>query len=153
MITLSSPVTGLAQTGLTSPTYTVVSDVAPAQNGKAYAVTALGGTQTGVSAHSVSNPFTLTFWRPLVYRLLGRLNANGILIQNPSNVHKIITRKGVIPLAGQSPQTAICTTIVEVPAGAESVDPNSVRAMISCHLGGLSQLSAGIGDTVVTGIV
>jgi len=38
---LSSPVTGAAQTGLTSPTYTVTADTPPDANAKQYAVTAL----------------------------------------------------------------------------------------------------------------
>jgi hypothetical protein len=47
-ISVTSPITGGAQTGLTSPTYTVVTDTAPPGNpGKQVAVTALGGTQAG----------------------------------------------------------------------------------------------------------
>jgi hypothetical protein len=59
----TSPVTGAAQSGLTAPTYTLTADVAPAQNAKQYAVTALGGTQTGVISHSVAAPFTLAMFR------------------------------------------------------------------------------------------
>lgn len=53
--TLTSPITGAAQTGFTTPTYTHVSDVAPEANGRQVAVTALGGTQTNVIAHSVAD--------------------------------------------------------------------------------------------------
>lgn len=56
--TLTSPITGAAQTGFTSPTYTLTSDLAPDNNGKQVAVTALGGTQVGVTTHSVAAPFT-----------------------------------------------------------------------------------------------
>lgn len=45
----SSPLTGASQSDLTSPTYTLTSDVAPNSNGEQAAVTALGGTQTGVT--------------------------------------------------------------------------------------------------------
>lgn len=38
----SSPVTGAAVTGLTSPTYSLTTDVAPSLNGKQYAITAVG---------------------------------------------------------------------------------------------------------------
>lgn len=49
-IALSSPVTGGAQTGFTSPTYTLTADTPPAgSGGKQYAATALGGTQAGVT--------------------------------------------------------------------------------------------------------
>lgn len=50
-ISLTTPVTGAAQTGLTSPTYTHVVDTPPNAYTKQYAVTALGGTQTGVDVH------------------------------------------------------------------------------------------------------
>lgn len=150
---LTSPVTGSAQTGLTSPTYTHSSDVAPDVNGKQNAVTALGGTQTGVVAHSVAAPFTITFWRPKVYKLLGIPDpVTGIVGNVPMNVYKVITRKGVLPLAGQSYKNMQITTIIEVPAGADTADSSNVRAALSLHIGGLSQQSAGVGDTVISGI-
>ena len=70
----TSPVTGAAQTGLTTPTYTFVADVAPDANGKQVAVTALGGTQVGVTPHSVASPFTGTFVRPKSFKALGQPN-------------------------------------------------------------------------------
>lgn len=149
----SSPVTGSAQTGFTSPTYTLTSDVAPDANGKQHAVTALGGTQTGVVSHSVAAPFTLTFWRPKVFKILGLTNpVTGALSSVPMNVYKVLTRKGVLPLAGQAYKNMQITTIIEVPAGADTADPANVRAALSAHIGALSQQSAGVGDTVVSGI-
>jgi hypothetical protein len=65
---LTSPITGGAQTGFTSPTYTIAVDSSPnGQAGKQYAVTAIGGTQTGVdTSSSPSNPFTVNLVRPAV---------------------------------------------------------------------------------------
>lgn len=150
----SSPVTGGAQTGLTSPTYTLTADTAPDSNGKQYAVTALGGTQAGVAAHSVGSPFTVTLFRPKVPRTLGSPNPiTGVVGNVPKNTYKLITRKGVLPLAGQPSQTMIITTTIEVPAGADVADPNSLRAGLSQHIGTLSSTSAGIGDTTVNGVL
>lgn len=152
--TLTSPVTGAAQTGLTSPTYTHVADVAPDINGKQVAVTALGGTQTGVTAHSVASPFTTTFARPKVFKALGKPNpVTGLIASVPRNTYKLITRKGVLPLAGQPYATMIITTTIEVPAGADTADAANVRAALSMHFGSLSQQSAGIGDSGVSGII
>jgi hypothetical protein len=81
-VSVTSPVTGSAQTGLTSPTFTLTTDVAPDVNGKQWVVTALGGTQTGVSVHSVASPFSLTFWRPKISRILGQPNINTGIIAN-----------------------------------------------------------------------
>jgi hypothetical protein len=151
---LTSPITGQAQTGLTSPTYTHVTDSAPDITGKQVAVTALGGTQTGVTTHSMSSPFTLTFFRPKVFRFLGKPNpTTGLIKDVPRNSFKLITRKGVLPLAGQPFQNMQITTVIDLPAGADTADAANVRAALSAHFGAIVQQSAGIGDTSVSGVV
>lgn len=150
----TSPVTGAAQTGLTSPTYTLTQDVAPDNNGEQHAVTALGGTQTGVEAHSVSKPFTVTMTRPKAFKPLGRVHpVSGVLTSVPRNVYKLRTRKGVVPLDGQSPVIATVTTTIEVPAGSDDADPESIRAMLSCHFGVIADQTSGIGDSCVNGVL
>lgn len=153
-ISVTSPITGAAQTGLTTPTYTVAADVSPAQNAKQWAVTALGGTQTGVSVHTVASPFTISVFRPQNPQVLKPVNpTSGVLAKVPMNTYKVITRKGVLPLAGQSFKNMIITTVIEVPAGSDTVDISSVRAALSCHIGTLSQQSAGVGDTLNNGML
>lgn len=148
----STPVTGAAQTGLTTPTYTIAADSAPDNNGKQYYVSALGGTQTGVLAHSVAAPFTVSMFRPKALKTLTPVNpVTGVLRSVPMNTYKVITRKGVIPLAGQSYKTAIIRTDLDVPAGADLADPLSLRAAISAHIGLLNQISSSLGDSVLTG--
>lgn len=150
----TTPVTGAAQTGFTSPTYTLTDDVAPDVNGKQKAITALGGTQAGVTFHSIAAPFTATFVKPKVFKALGKANpVTGLIASVPRNVFKLITRKGVLPLAGQPYATMLVTTIIEVPAGADTADAANLRAALSCHIGLLSQQSAGAGDTVITGVM
>lgn len=153
-ITVTSPITGAAQTGLTSPTYTLTADIAPDNNGKQNAVTALGGTQTGVTTHSVASPFTITASRPRTFRSLGKPNpTTGLVKDVPVNVYKVLTRKGVTPLAGQPYAVAIIRTEISVPAGSDTYDAANIRAALSAHIGALSQQSAGIGDTSVSGII
>lgn len=150
---LSSPITGGAQTGFTAPTYTHVTDTAPDVNGKQNAVTALGGTQAGVTVHSVASPFTVTFIRPKAFKNLGRVNpVTGILSAVPKNQFKVIVRKGVLPLAGQSYATAILDLTMSIPAGSDTADPANLRAAVSLLVGALSQLSAGVGDSLISGI-
>lgn len=150
----TSPVTGAAQTGLTSPTYTHVTDTSPDVNAKQVAVTALGGTQTNVIVHSVSAPFTGTMFRPKNPRVLSPVNPiTGVLTSVPTNTYKVITRKGVLPLTGQAYKTMIVTTTIEIPAGADTADAANVRAALSFHGGLLAQQSAGIGDTCVSGVL
>lgn len=152
-MTISSPVTGGAQTGFTSPTYTVAADVAPDVNGKQSAVTALGGTQAGVTAHSASSPFTVTFVRPKSFKSLGPIDpVTGQLRSVPKNSWKVIVRKGVTPLAGQSPSVLNIGMTIDVPAGSDTADAPNIRAAISLAVGALNQLSAGIGDSLVSGL-
>lgn len=154
MIVFTTPVTGTAQTGLTTPTYTLTADVAPDVNGRQQAVTALGGTQTSVRTHSASDPFTLTSFRPKVFQALGKPNPTTNVIKYvPMNRFRVLTRKGVLPLAGQSAVVALADTIISVPAGSDVADAPNLRAMLSLHIGALSQQSAGIGDTCVTGVM
>lgn len=150
----STPITGATQTGLTSPTYTIAADSNPDNNGKQYYVSALGGTQSGVLAHSVAAPFTLSMFRPKVLKTLSPVNpVTGVLRAVPVNTYKVITRKGVLPLAGQSYKTAMLKTDFDIPAGADLADPLSLRAMISAHIGLLTQISSALGDSVVTGTI
>lgn len=148
----TSPVTGTAQTGLTSPTYTISSDTPPNAHSEQFAVTALGGTQSGVTTHSVSSPFTITAERPANFRSLGTPNpVTGVVSNIPRNVFVVRTRKGVTPLAGQPVQVMLVETRIHVPAGSDLADPANIRAAMSAHLGTLSQVSAGIGDTLIVG--
>lgn len=154
MFSPSSPVTGAAVAGLTSPTYTLTTDVAPNINGKQYAVTALGGTQTNVETNTVSKPFSISFFRPAVLRTLPQANpVTGVIKNVPMNTYKLITRKGAQPAANQNPIPARITTVIEIPAGTDTYEPEDLRAMISSHFGvGWAQAS-GIADTVVSGVM
>jgi hypothetical protein len=153
--TLTSPVTGGAQTNLTSPTYTIVADTPPGSNGKQYAVSAIGGTQAGVdTSSSASRPFTVTLERPPILRSLSPVDpVTGVLRSVPRNSYKVRVRKGVTPLAGQSPIVAQFTLQMDIPAGADIADAANVRAATSLLVGVLSQISASMGDTLVTGII
>lgn len=154
-ISLSSPVTGGAQTGLTSPTYTLAVDTAPPGNpGKQSVVTALGGTQTGVSTHSVSSPFTINFTRPGTLRILGVPNpVTGVVSVVPTNTYKVIVRKGAIPLAGQAPRVVNLTLTCDIPAGTDTAASPELRAALSLMIGSLTQQSAGLGDLFVNGVL
>lgn len=150
----TSPIAGAAQTGFTSPTYTLTSDTAPDSNGVQHAVTAVGGTQTGVTTHSVSSPFTVTFFRPKNLRTLGSPNpVTGVINQVPYNTYKLITRKGVTPLDGQPKKPLLIRTFIEVPAGSDEADAANVKAALSAHAGLLYESSDDIGSSLLTGIV
>ncbi len=147
----SSPITGAAISGLTSPTYTIVADTPPSAVSKQYAVSGLGGTQTGVTAHSLSSPFTQTMFRPSSFKVLGQPNPSGIIRSFPNNTFTVLTRKGVSVLASQPIQTMLIKTDLRIPSGADTYDLVNIKAAISAHIGLLWQIAQGLTDTVTTG--
>lgn len=154
MFAPTSIVIGATVSGLTTPTYTLVTDVAPSINGKQYAVSALGGTQTGVDVNSVSKPFTLSFFRPSTLRTLPQANPlTGVIKNIPVNSYKLITRKGAAPAVNQVNLVPRITTMIEIPAGVDTYEPEEIRAMISLHFGTGWAQASGIADTVVTGVI
>lgn len=148
-----SSTTGGAQTGFTSPTFTLVDDTAPVVNAKQKTVTALGGTQGSATANSASSPFTATFYKPAAVRPLPVANpVTGLRGQIPNNQYKLIIRKGGYAAAGV-PVTAIARLTIDVPAGMDSYNPDEIRALASILVGLLTEESADLGDTLVTGVL
>jgi len=153
-VNVTSPVTGAAQTGFTTPTYTVVADTPPNAYSKQWAVTALGGTQAGVDVHGASKPFTVTFARPQQVRNAPVVNpVTGIMGNSPRNIYSVLVRKGVLPLAGQMPQIMVLRCDLSVVAGSDLAEPEDIRAALSLLIGALSQQSSGLGDTLVTNLL
>lgn len=148
----TSPVTGAPQTGLTSPTYTLAAGQAPDVNAKQYIVSALGGTQTGVTVHSASAPFSVAMFVPRNFKALGKPHpVTGLISNVENNTYKVITRKSVTPLAGQPSRAMPITTEIPVPAGVDVNDKANLAAALSLHIGVLQQIAAGIGDTATSG--
>jgi len=148
-----SAITGGAQTGFTAPTYTPTADTPPPNiRGKQWYISAVGGTQTGVIAHTVSAPFTVLVTAPSALKTLSAIDpVTGMLRSVPRNNYGVLIRKGATPLSGQPAAVAIFRCTFEVPAGTDTADGNSIRALTSCAVGVLSQISAGLGDTLVSG--
>lgn len=154
-IAISSPITGAAQTGFTTPAFVVTPDTAPPGNpGEQVAVTSGTGTMVGVTFHSIASPFTINFTRPANPRTLGSPNpVTGVVSNIPKNSFVVVTRKGMLPLAGQPFQVGILRTEGQIPAGCDTADAPNVRALYSAHIGALNQQSAGMGDMAINGIL
>jgi len=135
-IVVSNPVSGATVPGFTSPTYTFTADVAPNVHSKQWAVTSVGGTQAGVNAHSISEPFTVTFMRP--ERLRALPSPNPVTGKYPrsrgSNTFTLLLRKGCSPaveLSGLIPMRLE----IPVPVGTDKNDLPAVRAAVSAFFG------------------
>lgn len=148
-----SSTTGGTVTGLTSPTFTLVDDTAPAVNAKQKTVSQLGGTQGSATANSVSRPFTATFYKPSVTQSLPAANPQtGLRGSIPNNQYKLIIRKGGFASA-DVPVTAIVRLTIDVPAGMDTYNADEIRSMVSFLVGLLNEESADLADTLLTGVV
>lgn len=152
-LTMTGVITGAAVTGLTTPTYTLTADGGTDNEKRQSAVTALGGTQAGVTIHAISSPFTITVTRPRVFKTLGKPNLNGLISNIGRNTVKKLVRKGVIPLAGQPSQINLIRTDYEVVAGSELADIANIRASVSLNEGWGFANASNIVDVLTTGII
>lgn len=151
-ISISSPVTGAAVSGLTSPTYSMVADQPPNGNSKQWYVSAIGGTQTGVDpSSSASKPWTFTFSRPANLKTLNAVDATGVIRAVGFNTFEMLMRKGFIPLAGQAARVANWRSFFPVLVGSDLADAANIRAAASSYAGVLSQQASGLADSMITG--
>lgn len=148
----TSPLTGATVAGLTSPTYTHAQASAPVPEARQYNVTALGGTQTGVTAHSVASPFTMTAWRPRLLKTLAFFSSlTGFKGKVGANEYRVLVRKGMLPISGAPFETGSIDVYIRVPTGSEVNDTPNLAAMFSCAGGLLMNAANGLLDTAKTG--
>lgn len=153
--TPDTSITGGAYTGGTSPTFTLAGDTPPERNALQWVVTALGGTQTGVTANSASSPFTVSFWKPANIRPLPAANPlSGLRGSVPMNVYKMVVRKGGLA-AVNTPAIALFRGTWEIPAGMDSYAPQEILAMQSFIEGLFTEEggASGIGQVLITNVV
>lgn len=151
-INVTSPVTGAAQSGLTTPGYVITADSnVPKIGAKQYVVVSLTGTQTGVNSHTASLPFTLSVEGPSSYAQAPVTGPYGLTKPVGTNRYVIRTRKGGAVTSINDRRIALIETVILVPAGMDLYGSAELRAALSLHIGALNQQSPGIGDTGVTG--
>ena len=151
----SSPITGAAVPAhLTSPTYTLTQTSFPDTNGRKYIVSAVGGTQTGVSVHSVDSPFYLTYSWPKVFKTInaGILGLVGYSRNLPVNKFTFKVVKGGSINAGGGIGELNADANIYVPVGMSSFGPAEIAAAMSALAGALSQGAAEILASATTGV-
>lgn len=146
-------ITGAAQSGFTSPTYTMVTDFAPDANSKQWAVSALGGTQTNARPHVDGDPFTVTLKKERYKALPAKNPVNGSYGNVPMNRTEILVRKGLYIDSSQTIRVGNLRIIAELPAGCQVNDAVNIRAAVSFALGLMAEESSDYGDTLVSGII
>lgn len=146
-------ITGQAQTGLTSPAYTLASDLAPDANSRGYVVTTIGGTQPNVRSSTAGDPFTATIRRAPYKAIPPKNPINGSYGNIPLNRTEVIVRKGLHVDSDDVVRNGIFRFSAELPAGSEVNDPENIRAAVSFLLGLLVEESADLGDSLITGVI
>lgn len=147
-----SSTTGGAITGFTSPTFTLVDDVAPVVNAKQKTVTAVSGVGTA-TANTASSPFTATFYKPTSVKPLPAANpVSGLRSAIPMNQYKLVVRKGG-KASADVPVTAIARLTIDVPAGMETYNADEVKALTSFLVGVLTEESNDLADTLITSVL
>jgi hypothetical protein len=155
-ISPSSPLTGSAITGLTTPTYTLTSDTPPDVNAKAWVVTALGGTQTGVSVHKNEMPFRVIVRRPKVVKTPSARNTvTGQYVNAGKNEYSITIVKGVNILNGMSNTqyeniVAKLTLAVPIAMGNDEVQLSALASFLG---GFITNQIQGIKDTSLNSVL
>lgn len=151
---IPASITGGAQTGFTTPGYTMTADKGPDVNANQSVCTALTGTQAGVRIHSVSDPFSISVWKPKNVRVLPSPNpVTGKYPPLPSNRYAVVLRKGANFAANNAPAISTIRVYFDVPAGTDAYDAANLRAAVSALVGLLNADSAGVGDTLATGVL
>jgi len=153
---ITSPVTGSAQTGMTSPTFTFTEDrVIGSQPARRYLVSARGGTglnNVTTDVHAVSRPFSVTIARPASFKPAPVINAaSGIALRaTGKNEYKFTVAKGVTAASGLT-EVSFFDGNIRIPAGADINDVAGVKSLLSAAIGVLTSIASGLGDTVIDG--
>lgn len=149
---LATTVTGAVIGGFTAPTYVLGADNAPNSNSRQAMVTGLGGTQTGVTSHTVTDPFTFTVVRPKNFISPPRANpVTGAVGTAGRNKTSLLFRKGTKPLVGQAAQVSDVKVDINIVAGAETNDAANVAALLSLAAAACQREAANILLAVKTG--
>ena len=151
-ITVSTPITGVPQTGMAAPSFAVVQDSAVNVNSRRFVVT--GVTDAGgTNPHTIGQPFYVEFTRPAIFKTAPIQDfTSGRLLSTPArDEYHIKAVKGVVcGGAGQVFPLLIDATI-KVPAGATVSDQAGIRAVFSLFGGFLNEDGDGLGDVLING--
>lgn len=136
-INLAGPTAAVTTSQLTAATYTFVTDMAQDARSKVFVVSALGGTQTGVSAHTVDAPKQMIFKKPASFAQPSGYNqVSGRYGKVPKNTTRVMFRGSAKVAANQWEGLPISMDI-GVPAGAVSYDRANVEASVTAFIAGL----------------
>jgi len=136
-INVTGPTAAVTTGVLTSATYTFSADMANDTRSKVFVVSAAGGTQTGVTLHTVDAPKQFIVKRPAVFQQPSAFNTvSGRWGKVPKNVTRVIGRGSANVATGQT-EIIPMSLDIGVPAGAPSFDRANVEASVLMFIAAL----------------
>jgi hypothetical protein len=136
-IILTGPTTAATSSQLTAATYTFGDDLALDGRSRVAVVTALGGTQVGVTVHTVDAPKQIVFKKPAQFLQPSGFNVtSGRYSKVPKNVHRVIGKFSAQVAAGQT-EIIPMELSIGIPAGAMAFDRKNVEASIIAFVKGI----------------
>lgn len=153
-INLTGPTAAVTTTDskISAGTYTFVADQANDLRTKVFAVSAIGGTQTGVQKHTAEAPKQLMFRRPASYAQLGGYNqVSGKYSKVPKNVTRIIG-KGSAQVVLNQWEIIPMTLDIGIPAGSASYDAANVEASVMMFITGLYDQKEELCQAIIDGL-
>lgn len=151
-ITVSTPITGVPQTGMAAPSFAVVQDSAVNVNSRRWVVT--GVTDAGgASPHTIGQPFYVEFTRPAVFKTPPAVEVNsGRVLSTPArDEYHVKAVKGVLCGAAGQVYPLLIDATIKVPSGATVTDQAGIRAAFSLFGGFINEDGDGIGDVLING--
>lgn len=150
---VSTPITGVPQTGMAAPSFAVTQDNAVSVNSRRYVVTAASDVSSA-SVHSVSSPFYVELTRPASFKPAPSIvPATGLALKSTGkNEYRIKVVKGTVPAPGLNDVILIDASI-RIPAGSDVNDAAAVRAAFSLFGGFVNEDGDGIGDVMINGVL
>lgn len=136
-INLAGPTAAITAGNLTAATYTFVSEMASDFRSKAFVLSALGGTQTGVTPHTVDAPKMFIVKKPASNAVASAYNTTtGRYGKVPKNTTRVIGKGSANVAAGQV-ETIPITLDIAIPAMAMTYDRPNVEASVLMFIAAL----------------
>lgn len=137
-ISLTGPTAAITSLSglLSAATFTFVADSANDNRTKVFALSAIGGTATGATIHSVSAPKQFMVKRPSQYAMPGGYNqVSGMYSRVPKNITRVIG-KGSCKIGANQTEVISMSLDIGIPAGA-SYDAVNLEASVAMFIAGL----------------
>lgn len=152
-LNLQGATLALPATGINSGGNVVFEDYTyPFNGGSQYAVSSVTGFSSTIAGHTVSQPFSVTFFPPKQLKALSFSSVNqGLTTRVPRNKWTALTRCGVEVLQGTAPQILQIRSEFEIPANAETNNLERFAAAVAVHCTALQNRATALVNTMRRG--